>query len=177
MEEAWQIKTVETEHVCGYQDANPKLTSEYLADRYLSYFRDNPGHRLRTFRVQVGLDIGVEIGYFKAWYARSRAKFILYGDGALQYGRVYDYATVVLTHNHGSTCVVSCDGVESGVPVFKRFYMCLDACKKGFKNGCRPIVGVDGCHLKGEYPGMILVAVSKDGNNNIYPILGQLLRL
>ncbi|XP_074297239.1 uncharacterized protein LOC141627945 [Silene latifolia] len=49
-------------------------------------------------------------------------------------------------------------------------YICLHACKKGFKEGCRPIIGIDGCHLKGVFPGMCLVAVGKDGNNNIYPV-------
>lgn len=36
--------------------------------------------------------------------------------------------------------------------------------------GCRPILGVDGAHLKGAYPGILLTAVGKDGNNNIFPI-------
>ncbi|XP_021752553.1 uncharacterized protein LOC110718058 [Chenopodium quinoa] len=49
-------------------------------------------------------------------------------------------------------------------------YVCLRLLKDGFFKGCRPIFGVDGCHLKGAYPGQILVAVSKDGNNNIYLI-------
>ncbi|XP_021750443.1 uncharacterized protein LOC110716118 [Chenopodium quinoa] len=49
-------------------------------------------------------------------------------------------------------------------------YVCFGACKFGFKRGCRPVIGVDGCHLKGAFPGMILVAVSLDGNNNIYPV-------
>ncbi|KAK9986750.1 hypothetical protein SO802_031701 [Lithocarpus litseifolius] len=34
----------------------------------------------------------------------------------------------------------------------------------------RPFIGVDGCHLKGEYPGQILTAVGKDGNNGVDPI-------
>ncbi|XP_074303996.1 uncharacterized protein LOC141638481 [Silene latifolia] len=49
-------------------------------------------------------------------------------------------------------------------------YVCLKACKVGFLAGCRPLIGVDGCHLKGPYPGMSLVAVSMDGNKNIYPV-------
>ncbi|XP_074297017.1 uncharacterized protein LOC141627688 [Silene latifolia] len=48
-------------------------------------------------------------------------------------------------------------------------YVCLEACKAGFISGCRPILGVDGCHLKGLYLGMLLVVVGKDGNCNIYP--------
>ena len=49
-------------------------------------------------------------------------------------------------------------------------YVCLKACKVGFLFGCRPFIGVDGCYLKGPYPGMLLVAVSMDGNHNIYPV-------
>lgn len=55
-------------------------------------------------------------------------------------------------------------------PVFKRMYICLAAMKASFRGGCRPVVGVDGCHLKGCFPGILLVAVAKDGNNTIYPI-------
>ncbi|CAB4279374.1 unnamed protein product [Prunus armeniaca] len=36
-------------------------------------------------------------------------------------------------------------------PLFQRLYVCLDACKKGFLTGCRPIIGVDECHLKDHF--------------------------
>ncbi|XP_010681440.2 uncharacterized protein LOC104896391 [Beta vulgaris subsp. vulgaris] len=36
--------------------------------------------------------------------------------------------------------------------------------------GCRPILGVDGAHLKGAYLGILLTAVGKDRNNNIFPV-------
>lgn len=36
--------------------------------------------------------------------------------------------------------------------------------------GCRPLLGVDGCHLRGLYPGILLTSVGKDGNNNIFPV-------
>ncbi|KAK4401123.1 hypothetical protein Sango_1218400 [Sesamum angolense] len=35
---------------------------------------------------------------------------------------------------------------------------------------CRPIIGVDGCHLKGPHGGVLLTAVSIDPNNNLYPL-------
>ena len=35
---------------------------------------------------------------------------------------------------------------------------------------CRPILGVDGAHLKGQFPGILLTAVGKDGNNNIFHV-------
>nr|XP_033516970.1 uncharacterized protein LOC117281233 isoform X2 [Nicotiana tomentosiformis] len=40
-----------------------------------------------------------------------------------------------------------------------------------FKAGCRKIVGVDGCWLKGAmYGAQLLTAVGLDANNNIFPI-------
>uniref|UniRef100_A0A2N9GC12 F-box associated domain-containing protein n=1 Tax=Fagus sylvatica TaxID=28930 RepID=A0A2N9GC12_FAGSY len=41
---------------------------------------------------------------------------------------------------------------------------------QGFHNGCRPIIGLDGCHLKGVYGGQLLSAVGRDGNDNLFPI-------
>ncbi|KAF7140979.1 hypothetical protein RHSIM_Rhsim06G0098100 [Rhododendron simsii] len=47
---------------------------------------------------------------------------------------------------------------------------CQGAVKSAFANGCRKIIGVDGCHLKGEYNGQILTAVGVDPNNAMYPM-------
>jgi hypothetical protein len=55
-------------------------------------------------------------------------------------------------------------------PMFQRLYMSLAAMKQGFLEGCRPIIGLDGCFLKGPYKGTLLAAVGRDANNNMYPI-------
>ncbi|RYR73971.1 hypothetical protein Ahy_A02g008555 [Arachis hypogaea] len=41
---------------------------------------------------------------------------------------------------------------------------------KGFLAGCRPIIGVNGCHLKGDHGQQLLVAVERDPNDNYFPI-------
>ncbi|XP_052484876.1 uncharacterized protein LOC128039969 [Gossypium raimondii] len=45
----------------------------------------------------------------------------------------------------------------------------LKACKDGYRAGCRRIIGLDGCFLKGYYGGYLLVAIGIDANNGIYP--------
>ncbi|KAH9655399.1 SWIM-type domain-containing protein [Citrus sinensis] len=42
--------------------------------------------------------------------------------------------------------------------------------RRGFFKGCRPFIGVDGCHLKGPYKGVLLTTVSIDANYGIYPL-------
>ena len=55
-------------------------------------------------------------------------------------------------------------------PRFMRFYCCLGPLKKGFLAACRPLIGVDGCHLKGPYRGQLLTTVAVDANNGWWPI-------
>ena len=59
---------------------------------------------------------------------------------------------------------------EDSQPIFRRLYCCLVVCKYGFVNGCRPMIGLDGCHLKGLFGGQLLAIVGKDGNGNIFSI-------
>lgn len=48
--------------------------------------------------------------------------------------------------------------------------MRYNAQKVGFLGGCRPLVGLDACHLKGKFSGHILSATARDGNDNIFPV-------
>ncbi|KAK1266737.1 hypothetical protein QJS04_geneDACA014618 [Acorus gramineus] len=40
----------------------------------------------------------------------------------------------------------------------------------GFIKGCRPFLGLDGCHLKGKHKGITLSATSIDANNCLFPV-------
>ena len=53
---------------------------------------------------------------------------------------------------------------------FQRLDVCLAATRTGFKEGCRPLIGLDGCFLKGSYKGHLLSIVSRDVNDNMYLI-------
>ncbi|MBA0763392.1 hypothetical protein Gotri_012837 [Gossypium trilobum] len=46
----------------------------------------------------------------------------------------------------------------------------LEACKDGYRVGCRRIIGLDGCFLNGYFGGYLLAAVGIDANNGIYHI-------
>jgi len=55
-------------------------------------------------------------------------------------------------------------------PMFLRLYYSLAAMKKSFMKGCKPLIGVDGCFLKGPFKGQLLAIVGRNGNDNMYPI-------
>ncbi|XP_073154070.1 uncharacterized protein [Henckelia pumila] len=55
-------------------------------------------------------------------------------------------------------------------PTFEKLYFSLNAMKNAFLEGCRPIIGLDGCFLKTIHGGQMFVAIGRDGNENMVPI-------
>lgn len=68
--------------------------------------------------------------------------------------------------NPGSNVlVVSKRKNSTELPVFQRMYVCLTVIRENFLAGCRRLISLDGCFLKGLLKGHILVVVTRDGNN------------
>ncbi|VVA38674.1 PREDICTED: LOC107462923 isoform, partial [Prunus dulcis] len=68
---------------------------------------------------------------------------------------LWDYCEELKSNNPGSTVIVKTE-LQGENPIFKRIYVCFGALKKGFVEGCRQVVGFDGCHVKGSHLGQIL---------------------
>ena len=49
-------------------------------------------------------------------------------------------------------------------------YIRYNAQKLGFLRGCKPIIGLDGCYLKGRFGGQILSTIARDANDNIFTV-------
>nr|KAJ0204339.1 hypothetical protein LSAT_V11C500277040 [Lactuca sativa] len=70
------------------------------------------------------------------------------------YGKLWSYGHEILRTNPGSTVKLD---MEDGV-------------KQGCIEGCRRIIGLDGCFLKGVCKGELFCAIERDANDKIYPI-------
>ena len=55
-----------------------------------------------------------------------------------------------------------------GVPYFERLYICLKGCKKGFMASCRPIIGLDACHLTTKSSRQLITTVVRDPNEKYF---------
>ncbi|XP_039127844.1 uncharacterized protein LOC120263931 [Dioscorea cayenensis subsp. rotundata] len=82
-----------------------------------------------------------------------------------------NYALELKTTNPGSSVHIMTERQKlDELPLFKRIYICIAAIREGFINGCRRVIGIDGCFLKGSVKGQILTAVGRDGNNQMFPV-------
>ncbi|XP_058747019.1 uncharacterized protein LOC131620008 [Vicia villosa] len=113
----------------------------------------------------------VRITVGKAWKAKLIAKRIIEGDADKQYANLRRYAAELHMINPGNTLSITVSRPNPSIqPKFGSFYFCFDGCKKGFINGCRLFVGVDGCHLKTKYGGQLLIVVGRDPNDQYFPL-------
>ncbi|KAL6189220.1 hypothetical protein ACLB2K_040609 [Fragaria x ananassa] len=60
--------------------------------------------------------------------------------------------------------------MDGPVRRFHMMYLCFAACKEGWIKGCRPLIGLDGCYIKGHHLGQLLTAIWIDANNGMFPI-------
>ena len=54
--------------------------------------------------------------------------------------------------------------------IFEYLFMSLGSCINGFHSCCRYIIAIDGTHLKRKFIGVMFVAATDDGNEQIYSI-------
>nr|XP_043619629.1 uncharacterized protein LOC122591424 [Erigeron canadensis] len=111
----------------------------------------------------------VDVPYLKVFRGKEQAYTDIYGKWEDSFIKMDDFKAELLNKNPGS--VVEIDFEKKGDKKhFKRFFISLPACFKGFLAGCRPYIGLDACHLKGKYNGVVAAATGIDGNNSIFPV-------
>nr|GEW10847.1 60S ribosomal protein L34 [Tanacetum cinerariifolium] len=70
-----------------------------------------------------------------------------------------DYKKQLLDTNPGSSVHLHVDEKDDGKIYFKRIYMCFKAMIEGWSAGCRKVIGLDGCFLKGTCRGELLTVI------------------
>ncbi|CAN1325390.1 hypothetical protein LINPERPRIM_LOCUS33479, partial [Linum perenne] len=169
-----QTKTTKLKHSgCVLKYQNKFGDDNYIAKKYMQQFAVDPDWNVKSLIQTIQEDLHMNILVSKAWRIRRKAKEMVCGLEADQYGRLYDYCDEVRRSNVGSTIFVEPN--DNGV--IRRMYCCLGACKEGFLDGCRKVIGVDGCFLKTEYEGQLLSIVGLDANNEIFPIAYAVVRV
>ncbi|KAK7244700.1 hypothetical protein RIF29_39526 [Crotalaria pallida] len=169
--QTFRIKTLIPNHTCGRVFDNKNAKTKWVAKKMVNKFINNVNLSLNEVidEIRTGFQAGIT-GY-RAFAARKMAREALDGDAMKQYSMLWSYAAELRRACEGNTCKMTVTRPHPGLqPRFGSFYMCLDGCKKGFVNGCRPFIGVDGCHLKTQYGGILLIAVGRDPNDQYFPL-------
>ncbi|XP_057760574.1 uncharacterized protein LOC130980950 [Arachis stenosperma] len=169
--DCFRIKTLNGKHTCGRNYSGRLASSSSISKKIANNISRGEEMKLATVIQTIQDKYMANISVGKAYWARRKAREEVHGRAIQQYAKLRDYCAEILRANPGSSLTILVDRPSlTHQPRFMRMYMCLDAVKKGFLAGCRPIIGVDGCHLKGDHGQQLLVAVGRDPNDNYFPI-------
>ncbi|XP_023743043.2 uncharacterized protein LOC111891205 [Lactuca sativa] len=147
----WQITRWVDEHNCfGSCISNNSriLNSRVIASYILHSIQKDVAYPVKHVQADIKNRFHVDVSYWKAWHGKRKAIETIYGTWESNFVELHKYIAALQASNPDT--IVK--------PAIKAFHL------------CRPVISIDGAHLKGSYKGKLLVAASKDANNNILPI-------
>ncbi|TXG63829.1 hypothetical protein EZV62_010823 [Acer yangbiense] len=135
-----QVKTYKNEHTCHRIYKSKEARSKWIAGKFQALVKSN-----------LGIQAGVILDMLKDQFnVHLRA-----------------YALMVQQCNLGLVAYIH---LLEKTSTFQRMFVSFEAQRKGFLEGCRPFIGIDRCHLKCPYGGVLLSTIALDANSGLYPL-------
>ncbi|XP_073152770.1 uncharacterized protein [Henckelia pumila] len=120
----------------------------WLAKTFAKKFKSNPKLGTSEFRKEVNSTLKVLISRKQAYMAKRKAIDIMEGNIKEQFRKIRNYCVELKRVDEAATVILKLSEDSDGLR-FQRMYVCFSACRDMFKKACRPLIGVDGCFLKG----------------------------
>ena len=174
----YKVKSYNPLHTCLRNSKdNSEATSGWIAEKLERELRRNPEMSLEHMADDLRDIYHIECCNTRLYRARKKARERLEGDYVTSYNKLPAYTAVLREWNPGTLVKLAFQNRHYDQnnnimqnPIFKRFFIAFPSIRNGFLNGCKPFIGVDGCHLKGPFKGMFLSVVALDANSGMVPL-------
>ncbi|TXG51444.1 hypothetical protein EZV62_023968 [Acer yangbiense] len=174
VQEGFQILRVKNEkdrHACQKVHKNQEANDVWVANRFKSLIEENPDININFLGSEIHRFYGITIPTWTLYRAKNRVLDSTTIEYAECYDKLYSYGHMVRETNPGSVALLkTISPAPSTHSKFQRFFISFFAQKHGFIFGCWPFIGLDGCHLKGKFPGVITAATAIDANFGVFPV-------
>nr|KAJ0208753.1 hypothetical protein LSAT_V11C400198760 [Lactuca sativa] len=151
------IKSMIETHLCA---RNYNLVNyNWLAKHYIDDIIRNPKMTLPEMMEDVLTKYFVKVSNGQCHRAMVRAREMIKGKLEEHYAKVWDYSNEILRSNPRSKCKVGLIVNPDGKSYFQCFYVCFKALKDSWNRGCKIVIKLDGCFLKGQIKGVILTTI------------------
>ncbi|KAE8805271.1 hypothetical protein D1007_18675 [Hordeum vulgare] len=142
-EKTFTIRKKYLVHTCPYVSESTKVIAKWVAKHCEEVVRNDRCTTVTTIFNTAKRKYGVNISTHMAYGARKAANNVVLGDRKAQYTTIRDYLQVFVDTNPGSRCIVTTKHIRehpSKNPRFHGLFICVNGCKEGFLNGCRPFI-------------------------------------
>ncbi|XP_054785888.1 uncharacterized protein LOC129292343 [Prosopis cineraria] len=163
------VKKFHNEHMHSAQDnlllkqkANSRLPSSIIIDA----MRGNVEKTSNEIRQDLYKEYGLNLTYQQALRGKDRALEEIHGLPQQSY-MLIPWLCEKLKETDPDTVA---KWVASTNYRFDRLFIAYGCCIKGFLQGARPILFINGSYLSGPYKGTLLAASAIDANNDLFPL-------
>ena len=105
--------------------------------------------------------------YYQAWHRKETTMCEIHDLDHLSYDKLEPYCRALKLVNLRT---ITDYEIFDDTRKFHHIFISLGACIMEFHAGCRPMIFIDGTHIKHKYQGCLLSATIKDANNGIFTI-------
>ncbi|KAL6543759.1 hypothetical protein OROGR_010256 [Orobanche gracilis] len=166
----WFVRKFDDVHTCVQNVVNTDdrhVKGRVLATHISRKLReDGLFPKPRDIMADVLTEYGIEASYSVAMRARNWAIELIYGGHEASFQMLPQYLHMLQETNPGT--VTDLDIGPDGR--FQHLFVALGSCRLAYTLCPRPVIVVDDTHLKGRNNGILFVAVTKDGNEQIFPL-------
>ncbi|XP_010675433.3 uncharacterized protein LOC104891435 [Beta vulgaris subsp. vulgaris] len=166
------VKTVVEEHSCNRNmELNRQMKSSWVATQFLEVFKTRPHWPAKEIVETIRRAYKVLVKRDYAYKVKVHAHRKLHGSMKEHYGKLGSYLEALIQANPQSIFKITTDPSKAVFPpVFQRFFVCFNGILHGWLAGGRKVLCVDGCFIKTFLGGMLLSAVGRDSNDQMYPL-------
>ncbi|GMI82670.1 hypothetical protein HRI_001936300 [Hibiscus trionum] len=168
--DCYVVKTYNSKHMCFRNNKNTMLSCKMIQKAFRDRILMDPKMKVAALKEMCQTELGAYATYDMCRRARKTVLKEMHGSYVEEFANLWGYAAELLQSNPDSTVTIQVDRENGRSARFHRMYVCLGALKQGWRDGCRPFIGIDGCFLKSVTKGVLLVAVGRDGNNQMFPV-------
>lgn len=151
----FRIKKLCDTHRCERTLKTKMAKAKDLAKHFRKRVHEKPFYKVIDLIADAQKEFNLQVKWGKCVRAKNMIVEELEGNFKEEYGQVLAYDKYLEKVNPNNTVKVKCTRAGEGEPLkFQRMYFGLGVLKEGWKKGCRPVIGIDGCFLKGVCKGV-----------------------
>ncbi|XP_023731021.1 uncharacterized protein LOC111878749 [Lactuca sativa] len=170
-EQTFQIKSLREDHICSKAfKLGSIVTYKWIGKQVVTDILEPPKMSTGKMKAMVPKLFNINVRVGQCRNAKRFALCEIDGDLKDHYSKLWDYGAELERANPVSRFEVYVQPQNNSIVVFERFYMSFKGVDD-WLDGCRKVIWIDRCFLKGICKGELIPAVGRDRNSNIYPIV------
>ena len=160
----FRVRKYNSTHCCSkplmgtaHRQATAKLIAEVIEDKV----QCNNDLRPKEIINECQIEFGTRITYRRAHMAKDLALYKVSGSYEESFMILPLYCNELYRTNPGSYTALDIRPDDR----FRRFFWSFGPCLRSFQTSLRPLLAVDGSHIRGKYLGVLMVAITHDENH------------